>query len=568
MKLLAGVIAAAIAVAGTLIAADETDPESPHRLIAPARILAAPPPPADDDEATADEPEMTDEESTGGVPLQYRTRRGGPQPEPAASRTRFILPLNGELVLVDAHITVDGAPFRMRREHRVDAILASLLEPTADLPASGGSEAPSDEPAPESTTDAETSEPTEAADTDPAEDISPAETPAETPETEEAATEPPPPDNSITGWLQRYVKATQRTPSREEVQWLLRNWSDGPVLLVLNDNFQRLRARQTPVFRILDRDEDGTVSESELVQAVATLRRYDRNQDDLLAYEEIAAGATRTPVENTTTALPPMIPLADLLRVRNRDSLVALDQDGNGDLDATDIAALSQATPDVQINVTFDTADPSSSNIEVVALAEQYSEASATVRADSVTLAIGGTLVEWSAVQGEADATSDQVSIGAVRDGYPILPALDLNDDGRLTLRELRHTGQQLATFDRNRDGQISLDEIPKTVRVAFGLGATVHEHLLTVRSVHPPPTGPEVTPPAWFVRSDVNKDGDLTPKEFLGNREQFALVDTDSDGLISDIEAARSAEKKSSSEPSDNADNEPPEESENQPES
>ena len=33
---------------------------------------------------------------------------------------------------------------------------------------------------------------------------------------------------------------------------------------------------------------------------------------------------------------------------------------------------------------------------------------------------------------------SDQISIGAVNDGYPMLPDLDPNDDGRLTVRELR----------------------------------------------------------------------------------------------------------------------------------
>jgi Ca2+-binding EF-hand superfamily protein len=133
--------------------------------------------------------------------------------------------------------------------------------------------------------------------------------------------------------------------------------------------------------------------------------------------------------------------------------------------------------------------------------------------------------------------TGDQVSLGAVSDGYPMLPVLDPNDDGRFTIRELRGITKALEQFDVDGDGQIQKEELRPTIRVSFGLGATVHQALAGVRRVHPagapPKTGPE-----WFVRMDRNKDHDLTRQEFPGTDEQFQQLDADKDDLVSSEEA------------------------------
>src|SRR6185437_4376532 len=42
-----------------------------------------------------------------------------------------------------------------------------------------------------------------------------------------------------------------------------------------------------------------------------------------------------------------------------------------------------------------------------------------------------------------------------------------------------------------------------------------------------------------WFSKMDRNRDGDLSPREFLGTVEDFRKLDTDGDGLIS-VEEAR----------------------------
>jgi hypothetical protein len=55
---------------------------------------------------------------------------------------------------------------------------------------------------------------------------------------------------------------------------------------------------------------------------------------------------------------------------------------------------------------------------------------------------------------------------------------------------------------------------------------------------MHPANTG--VGKPGWFAKMDVNHDGDVSPREFLGTAEAFQKLDSDGDGLIDASEAAR----------------------------
>ena len=43
---------------------------------------------------------------------------------------------------------------------------------------------------------------------------------------------------------------------------------------------------------------------------------------------------------------------------------------------------------------------------------------------------------------------------------------------------------------------------------------------------------------PLWFQKMDINHDGDLSRREFLGTDEDFKRIDRDGDGLISAAEA------------------------------
>jgi hypothetical protein len=48
---------------------------------------------------------------------------------------------------------------------------------------------------------------------------------------------------------------------------------------------------------------------------------------------------------------------------------------------------------------------------------------------------------------------------------------------------------------------------------------------------------------PVWFRKMDRNRDGDVTPREFLGSLDRFNELDADSDGLLSGEEALAAGE-------------------------
>ena len=152
---------------------------------------------------------------------------------------------------------------------------------------------------------------------------------------------------------------------------------------------------------------------------------------------------------------------------------------------------------------------------------------------------MGSLRVHLSAIQSASmPPHSGQISIGAVVDGYPLLPDLDPDGDGRFTIRELRSLTQRLRDRDRNGDQSLTQDECLPPIRLCIGFGPIVHEELATLRSVPPTTTVEATKGPEWFVRMDRNQDGDLTRGEFPGTDEQFAALDTDADLLVSASEA------------------------------
>jgi Ca2+-binding EF-hand superfamily protein len=132
-----------------------------------------------------------------------------------------------------------------------------------------------------------------------------------------------------------------------------------------------------------------------------------------------------------------------------------------------------------------------------------------------------------------------QTTVALASGGRGLFPILDANQDGRLSVRELRDVWARLAPFDRNRDGCLSPNEIPLQYQIVVNPGgpnyAAGQPQNGRPAVVVTPPRGP-----LWFRKMDRNGDGELSPREFLGSSEDFRRLDTDGDGLISVDEALR----------------------------
>jgi Ca2+-binding EF-hand superfamily protein len=129
------------------------------------------------------------------------------------------------------------------------------------------------------------------------------------------------------------------------------------------------------------------------------------------------------------------------------------------------------------------------------------------------------------------------------RGGRRLFGALDVDGDGRLSVRELRGAAARLAPLGRGPDGGLRLGDLPEHFFIVAAQGQPfygVNAVLQPFFGGAPRPSLPALRGPVWFRKMDRNQDGDLSPREFLGTPAQFRKLDLDGDGLISVEEAER----------------------------
>src|SRR6185437_10832742 len=135
----------------------------------------------------------------------------------------------------------------------------------------------------------------------------------------------------------------------------------------------------------------------------------------------------------------------------------------------------------------------------------------------------------------QADGSVCQMQLSITDEGRNLFELLDANGDSRLSIRELRAGWSRVKLLAKSDKG-LSRQDIPRRLTVSVGQGQRFRG-AIAMRGMGSAAINKAA--PLWFSKMDRNRDGDLSPREFLGTVEDFRKLDTDGDGLIS-VEEAR----------------------------
>jgi hypothetical protein len=355
---------------------------------------------------------------------------------------------------------------------------------------------------------------------------------------------------------------------------------------------------------LLDVDRDGRLSTAEIDGAAQRLWLRDADDDRVIELSELAslrdqlnaAAGMRTEMRTNTGSASARLaalhlePKSDLERVDYvlqdmyaplqdlaPSSFAALprlfaqlDEDGDDWLQRDELASLRTVPAHVEVVVSIESASQNGgapqASLHVTSRAEEIVALPAAMR-DRVVLSLGKTrivlavqdLTRRPEVAGEsappesdayADATASlqetQVRLVVHDESDAVFDELDANCDGRLGEREIATAPARLLRYDANGDGQLAADETPYEMIVAFVRGESLGE-----RSYSTPPSvamSAAEGAPEWFGFADLNHDGDVSRREFLGTVEQFAALDADGDGFVTAPEATSASEPDSES--------------------
>lgn len=134
------------------------------------------------------------------------------------------------------------------------------------------------------------------------------------------------------------------------------------------------------------------------------------------------------------------------------------------------------------------------------------------------------------------------VQVMAADDRDALFALLDADGDGRLGAVEISQAVACLRTLDLDGDRAVDTAELPATMTITLARGRASARSLAVLGAL----LGNQPAPargPDWFVYMDFNRDGVVTPREFLGTPEQFSQLDLDGDNTISETEALRVGE-------------------------
>lgn len=331
------------------------------------------------------------------------------------------------------------------------------------------------------------------------------------------------------------------------------------------------------LLRALDEDQDGNLSEAELLRAETRLQRLDTNDDELIGVGELVPSGTY-PGNWASHMLQPTASIDVSSAAARRSVLTRLQvqaaQTGssstitqqsvprqNGPRQLESAAPNDRTTWQIKIN---DQVRDLPFKLNTLARCESWSvggalkDLYAELRSDltdsiaapaNEAVAIGDRRParEWLATvvdrNGDGTASPQEVEqwlalqqqlihgqlLISVYHGGGLFELLDTNHDAGLSTRELRSAWRNLQSGFSTPASQVDLTRLPDVLLFVVSQGYPTSLARTKTSEVE------------WFRRMDRNADGDVSRREFTGSPAAFSRFDKDRDGLIAPSEASDS---------------------------
>lgn len=310
----------------------------------------------------------------------------------------------------------------------------------------------------------------------------------------------------------------------------------------------------TILFKILDKDHDGRISEAELREGSHSLHARDFDGDGTASVDEL--DHTRSPFGERRSALKaadaaPIAPISleagdrDLVRTLLRSygvqenggneaipaalfgvpeaALSAYDQDGNGSLDRREVGTfLAHPVPHVQLALRLGDVATGRSRVEIL---KSPSDTALTVKATS----LGFALVAFGDLQLEVSVSSQARTLDTMKTAFSSqFKAFDVDGNGYVDQTEGERSPlfkESFGRLDRDADGKIFEPEMAAVVEgpVLMGLSRT----RMTASN-----RGKDL-----LEILDANRDERLSQRELLTAVSRFELWDANGDKFLSEAE-------------------------------